>query len=543
MEFGSKYILFTSNNDIEKFDEEELYPNSFQFKEKQCYVYILDSFGVDNFHRYMKQVNGIILMYSITDPSSFQKCITIHKEILRIKNDDDIPCVLIGNKIDLEEKRFVSTKEGKELALKIGSELYETSVKSNININEPIHDLCRRCKGNELQFLILGDRDVGKSTYHVQFLQGVFLDNYDPTIYEPCQKLISVTSYVPPKKSGLFSFLLKETNNKNIDFTRTLTLKKASTNCICLQLGLIQDECVKDENKPTKCKNCTSIFNLYSTIKHQDLIWVCEFCNTKNQMSENSKIKSSIIDYVLLEPKIKIENKSSNGNNLNTLDAEKKMIENPVIANNVSLSLIFHKECHINKKNKIHAKIGNVTSEHDVTLEFQTEKNTSLNEMSFQAQITYTKEDGSQYLRIITVKKPITTDVDLSEKESNFSILGTFSIQESSKLALTKNFENALLNLLVYKRLMKRVNKNNSQVEEYVNFLQESRELKDQLMKSYSKTINENYDSIKLFQENKLFLRKKLMVKFRENYFFKLFENSNLKDRISSLNNITFYFQ
>jgi 50S ribosomal subunit-associated GTPase HflX len=47
-----------------------------------------------------------------------------------------IPVVLVGNKIDLEEERVVSLEEGRELAKKYRLSHFETSAKTNHNINE-----------------------------------------------------------------------------------------------------------------------------------------------------------------------------------------------------------------------------------------------------------------------------------------------------------------------------------------------------------------------------------------------------------------------
>jgi GTPase SAR1 family protein len=44
--------------------------------------------------------------------------------------------VLVGNKVDLDEKRVVSTDEGKELADKLGISFYETSAKTGKNVDK-----------------------------------------------------------------------------------------------------------------------------------------------------------------------------------------------------------------------------------------------------------------------------------------------------------------------------------------------------------------------------------------------------------------------
>ena len=55
-------------------------------------------------------------MYSITSRQSFDEVSSIRDQVLRVKDSDDVPIVLLGNKCDLEEERTVSTDEGRELA-------------------------------------------------------------------------------------------------------------------------------------------------------------------------------------------------------------------------------------------------------------------------------------------------------------------------------------------------------------------------------------------------------------------------------------------
>lgn len=51
-------------------------------------------------------------------------------------SDPSIAKVLIGNKLDLEQDRVVSTSEAKKLASDHGMEYFETSARDNINIQE-----------------------------------------------------------------------------------------------------------------------------------------------------------------------------------------------------------------------------------------------------------------------------------------------------------------------------------------------------------------------------------------------------------------------
>lgn len=58
--------------------------------------------------QYMRGGEGFIICYSITDRQSFQEAAEFKELIYRVRHTYDIPLVLVGNKIDLEEFRQVS---------------------------------------------------------------------------------------------------------------------------------------------------------------------------------------------------------------------------------------------------------------------------------------------------------------------------------------------------------------------------------------------------------------------------------------------------
>ena len=54
---------------------------------------------------------------------------------------DKLPIILVGNKSDLNNKREVPNKEGKNKAKEYGSPFYETSCKTGINVSNCIIEL------------------------------------------------------------------------------------------------------------------------------------------------------------------------------------------------------------------------------------------------------------------------------------------------------------------------------------------------------------------------------------------------------------------
>lgn len=60
--------------------------------------------------QYMRTGEGFLLVYSITSRQSFEEIVTFQQQILRVKDKDYFPIIVVGNKCDLEHERQVSTE-------------------------------------------------------------------------------------------------------------------------------------------------------------------------------------------------------------------------------------------------------------------------------------------------------------------------------------------------------------------------------------------------------------------------------------------------
>ena len=108
-------------------------------KDIQYKVLFYDTVGQEKYHsiapNIIKKANGIIIIYDITNKSSFDSIPEILKTIEEEKGKD-FPMILIGNKIDLENERLIKKEEAEELAEKYGMEFFEISNKEGINIEK-----------------------------------------------------------------------------------------------------------------------------------------------------------------------------------------------------------------------------------------------------------------------------------------------------------------------------------------------------------------------------------------------------------------------
>ena len=127
----------------EKYDPtiEDSYRKQVEVQRKFYTLDILDTAGQEEYSAlrdtYMRTRDAFILVYSITDPSSFQEVEEIHEQLLRSLDVDDVPVILVASKCDLEEERSITTQEGKNLAKSFGTcTFFESSAKKRINVDE-----------------------------------------------------------------------------------------------------------------------------------------------------------------------------------------------------------------------------------------------------------------------------------------------------------------------------------------------------------------------------------------------------------------------
>ncbi|KAG7291682.1 hypothetical protein NEMBOFW57_001701 [Staphylotrichum longicolle] len=93
---------------------------------------------------YMKTGQGFLLVFSIASRASFEELEMLRDDIIRIKDDEDIPIVIVGNKADLEDQRAVDRAKAFSLSQRWSAPYYETSARTRTNVDEAFIDLCRQ---------------------------------------------------------------------------------------------------------------------------------------------------------------------------------------------------------------------------------------------------------------------------------------------------------------------------------------------------------------------------------------------------------------
>jgi small GTP-binding protein len=121
-------------------------------------IYVWDTAGQEVFNsitrNYYRGAVGCLIVYDITNRSSFNN---IEKWVNDVKNysqNDGIVMVLVGNKLDQQDARQVTTEEGQALAEKFKMRFVETSAKTGENVDHSFSNILEK---------ICEDLDEGKT--------------------------------------------------------------------------------------------------------------------------------------------------------------------------------------------------------------------------------------------------------------------------------------------------------------------------------------------------------------------------------------------
>eukprot|EP00276_Gloeochaete_wittrockiana_P009169 CAMPEP_0184648828 /NCGR_PEP_ID=MMETSP0308-20130426/6074_1 /TAXON_ID=38269 /ORGANISM="Gloeochaete witrockiana, Strain SAG 46.84" /LENGTH=191 /DNA_ID=CAMNT_0027081057 /DNA_START=93 /DNA_END=668 /DNA_ORIENTATION=- len=145
-------IQLIQNHFLDEYDPtiEDSYRKQVTIDDETCLLDILDTAGQEEYSamrdQYMRTGQGFLCVFAVTSRSSFDEISSFREQILRVKDEDQVPIVLIGNKCDLNNDRQVTTTEGQDLAKAFGCPFFETSAKARINVEESFYQLVREVR-------------------------------------------------------------------------------------------------------------------------------------------------------------------------------------------------------------------------------------------------------------------------------------------------------------------------------------------------------------------------------------------------------------
>ncbi len=131
-------------------------------------VQLWDTVGQEEFQSisrgYYKSGVCALVVYDITNRESFNNVGTWMEEC-KINGPSTISLVLVGNKIDLEDKRQITYEEGEDFANQNNMQFFETSALNGSNIdklfNDTVESIIKKIENNYYK-----DKDCGIEFHH-----------------------------------------------------------------------------------------------------------------------------------------------------------------------------------------------------------------------------------------------------------------------------------------------------------------------------------------------------------------------------------------
>lgn len=144
-------IQLIQNHFVDEYDPtiEDSYRKQVVIDGETCLLDILDTAGQEEYSamrdQYMRTGEGFLLVFAVNNSKSFEDISMYREQIKRVKDADDVPMVLVGNKCDLQT-RTVRMSEAREVAKQYGIPFVETSAKTRMGVDEAFYTLVREIR-------------------------------------------------------------------------------------------------------------------------------------------------------------------------------------------------------------------------------------------------------------------------------------------------------------------------------------------------------------------------------------------------------------
>jgi GTPase KRas protein len=135
-------LRLISDEFAEEYDPtiEDSYRKQVIIDQKPALLDVLDTAGQEEYaslqDQWIREGDGYLIVYSITNKNSLQEAQVLHEKIVRIRDDENFPVVLAGNKCDLANERDVPESDGQGMASKWSAPFFETSAKTKMHCED-----------------------------------------------------------------------------------------------------------------------------------------------------------------------------------------------------------------------------------------------------------------------------------------------------------------------------------------------------------------------------------------------------------------------
>ncbi|XP_015919623.1 GTPase KRas [Parasteatoda tepidariorum] len=144
-------IQLIQNHFVDEYDPtiEDSYRKQVVIDGETCLLDILDTAGQEEYSamrdQYMRTGEGFLLVFAVNNTKSYEDISMYREQIKRVKDADDVPMVLVGNKCDLP-MRMVHMHGAAELAKSYGIPFIETSAKTRMGVDDAFYTLVREIR-------------------------------------------------------------------------------------------------------------------------------------------------------------------------------------------------------------------------------------------------------------------------------------------------------------------------------------------------------------------------------------------------------------
>ncbi|KAI1722936.1 ABC transporter transmembrane region domain-containing protein [Ditylenchus destructor] len=153
---SSLTIRLVQNEFVEYYDPtiEDNYRKQVIIDDETCILDILDTAGQEEYSamrdNYMQTGDGFLVVFALDELNSFQKIRRYCEQIRRIKDTEQVPIVMVGNKTDLV-RRAMDQHTITDLAQCLGVPYQSTSAKTRVGVDVAFHSLVREIRKQRRQ--------------------------------------------------------------------------------------------------------------------------------------------------------------------------------------------------------------------------------------------------------------------------------------------------------------------------------------------------------------------------------------------------------
>ncbi|ENN75757.1 ras-like protein 1 [Dendroctonus ponderosae] len=144
-------IQLIQNHFVDEYDPtiEDSYRKQVVIDGETCLLDILDTAGQEEYSamrdQYMRTGEGFLLVFAVNTVKSFDDIVVYREQILRVKDTEDVPMVLVGNKCDLPSW-VVDMNRAREIAKQYNIPFIETSAKTRMGVDDAFYSLVREIR-------------------------------------------------------------------------------------------------------------------------------------------------------------------------------------------------------------------------------------------------------------------------------------------------------------------------------------------------------------------------------------------------------------